>query len=159
SEIVTVEAGTVNINTTDASVSTVVDRNFMENLPLNGRSFQSLFLLAPGVVMMTVQSGNLGQFSVNGQRADSNYVTVDGVSANFGMSPSYFMSESLGGAIPATNVLGGYNSLVSVDAVQEFRIQTSTYAPEFGRQPGGQVSLVTRSGENTFHGSAFDYLR
>jgi hypothetical protein len=46
-----------------------------------------------------------------------------------------------------------------VDALQEFRIQTSTYAPEFGRQPGGQISIVTRSGTNQFHGSLFDYLR
>src|SRR5207245_10036527 len=51
------------------------------------------------------------------------------------------------------------NSLVSVDARQEFRIQTSTYAPEFGRTPGGQISIVTRSGTNQFHGTAFDYLR
>jgi len=56
-------------------------------------------------------------------------------------------------------VQGGTNSLVSVDALQEFRIQTSTYAPEFGRTPGGQISIVTRSGENQFHGTAFDYLR
>ncbi len=54
---------------------------------------------------------------------------------------------------------GGTNSLVSVDALQEFRIQTSTYAPEFGRTPGGQISIITRSGTNQFHGSAFYYLR
>src|SRR5207253_7586711 len=55
--------------------------------------------------------------------------------------------------------LGGTNSLVSVDAMQEFRIQTSTFAPEFGRTPGGQISIVTRSGTNKFHGTIFDYLR
>jgi hypothetical protein len=147
------------VNTESAAVSTVVDQNLVENLPLNGRSFQSLILLAPGVVMVPIQSGNMGQFSVDGQRADSNYITVDGVSANFGLSTYYLMGESLGGAVPATNVLGGYNSLASVDSVQEFRIQTSSYAPEFGRQPGGQVSIVTRSGTNVFHGSAYDYLR
>src|SRR5208282_3614802 len=53
----------------------------------------------------------------------------------------------------------GTNSLVSIDAMQEFRIQTSTYAPEFGRTPGAQISIVTRSGTNRFHGTAFDYLR
>ena len=58
-----------------------------------------------------------------------------------------------------SSVLGGTNSLVSVDAMQEFRIQTSTFAPEFGRTPGGQISIVTRSGTNQFHGTAFDYLR
>lgn len=158
-ETVTVTSVAPLVNTESATVSTVVDRQLIENLPLNGRSFQSLLMLTPGVVAQAVHSGNLGQFSVNGQRADSNYVTLDGVSANFGLSTYYFMSESLGGAIPATNVLGGYSSLASVDALQEFRIQTSTYAPEYGRQPGGQVSIVTRSGTNAFHGTLFEYLR
>ena len=65
----------------------------------------------------------------------------------------------LAGALGSFSVLGGTNSLVSVDAMQEFRIQTSTYAPEFGRTPGGQISIVTRSGTNQFHGTAFDYFR
>ncbi len=159
SETVTVRGGAPLLDRTNGTVSTVVDQRFIQELPLNGRSFQSLLLLTPGVVTETVQSGNLGQFSVNGQRADSNYVTVDGVSANFGLSTDYFMSESLGGAIPATNVFGGYGSLASVDALQEFRVQTSTYAPEYGRQPGGQISIVTRSGTNEFHGDVYDYLR
>src|SRR4029077_11533864 len=54
---------------------------------------------------------------------------------------------------------GGTNSLVSVDAMQEFRIQTSSFAPEFGRTPGGQISIVTRSGTNAFHGTLFEYFR
>src|SRR4029077_19680341 len=54
---------------------------------------------------------------------------------------------------------GGTNSLVSVDAMQEFRIQTSSFAPEFGRTPGGQISVVTRSGTNAFHGTVFEYFR
>jgi hypothetical protein len=57
------------------------------------------------------------------------------------------------------NAFGGTNSLVSIDAIQEFRIQTSSYAPEFGRTPGGQISIVTRSGGNQFHGTLFDYFR
>src|SRR5260370_6323709 len=61
--------------------------------------------------------------------------------------------------MPAFNVVGGTTSLVSVDALQEFRIQTSTYSAEFGRSPGGQISLVTRSGTNQFHGSLFEYVR
>ena len=84
---------------------------------------------------------------------------VDGVSANIGVSSTYTPGNGFGGALPAFSVLGGTNSLVSVDALQEFRIQTSTYAPEFGRTPGGQVSIVTRSGTNQFHGTAFDYVR
>ena len=163
SESMTVTADATPINTTDASVSTVVDRNFAENLPMNGRSFQSLIQLTPGVVLTASNPSDNGQFSVNGQRAASNYWTVDGVSANIGVgaSPSPFAlpGNGIAGSLGSFSALGGTNSLVSVDAMQEFRIQTSTFAPEFGRTPGGQISIVTRSGTNQFHGTAFDYLR
>src|SRR5262245_22297158 len=62
-------------------------------------------------------------------------------------------------ALPALSPAGGTNSLLSVDAMQEFRIQTSSFAPEFGRTPGGQISIATRSGTNTFHGTLFEYFR
>jgi len=159
SETVTVESGAPMVNTTDGSVSTIVDRQFVENIPLNGRSFQSLIQLAPGVVLTKTDSLNGGQFSVNGQRADANYFSVDGVSANIGVQPGGVIGEFGGGALPGFSVAGGTNNLVSVDAMQEFRIQTSTYAPEFGRSPGAQVQIATRSGTNQFHGTAFDYLR
>ena len=61
--------------------------------------------------------------------------------------------------MPGLTTFGGTNGLVSVDALEEFRIQTSSYSADFGRQPGGQISLLTRSGTNQFHGSIFDYLR
>ncbi len=159
SESITVTADELNINTTNATVSTVIDRNFAANLPLNGRSFQTLIQLTPGVVLTTTNFSNPGQFSVNGQRASSNYFTVDGVSANIGMNPSATLSQGASGAIPGVSITGGTNNLVSVDALQEFRIQTSTYAPEFGRTPGGQISVVTRSGSNDFHGNLFEYFR
>ena len=161
SESITVTAEGERINTTDATVSTVVDRNFAENLPMNGRSFQSLIQLTPGVVLVPSTAADNGQFSVNGQRAASNYWSVDGVSANIGIGVPTGTSagNGLGGTLGAFSATGGTNGLVSVDAMQEFRIQTSTYAPEFGRTPGGQISIVTRSGTNSFHGSAFDYLR
>src|SRR6267378_294841 len=157
-ESVTVEAGAPLVNTTDAAVSTVVDRQFAENLPLNGRSFQTLIQLTPGVVVVPSNTADSGQFSVNGQRANANYWMVDGVSANTGIS-AVFPGNGLAGALPSFNVLGGTSSLVSVDAMQEFRIQTSTYAPEFGRTPGAQISILTRSGASQLHGTAFDYLR
>jgi hypothetical protein len=160
SESVMVTADQTNINTTGGTVSTVVDRQFAENLPLNGRSFQSLIQLTPGVVLTGNNGVDQGQFSVNGQRANANYWTIDGVSANVGIGANGFgAGEGMAGALGATNALGGTNGLVSVDALQEFRIQTSTYAPEFGRQPGGQISIVTRSGTNQLHGSLFDYIR
>ena len=159
SESITISAESAKINTTDASVSTVIDRNFAENLPLNGRSFQSLIQLTPGVVTVPSNVGDGGQFSVNGQRAESNYWTMDGVSANIGMTSGNFPGNGLGGALGSFSSQGGTNSLVSVDDMQEFRIQTSTYAPEFGRTPGGQISIVSRSGTNQLHGTVFDYLR
>jgi len=160
SETVTVEGGATLVNTESAAVSTVVDRHFAENLPMNGRSFQTLIQLTPGVVLTTYDNHDNGQFSVNGQRAAANYWTVDGVGANVGIGTHLFSAgNGIGGAVATFSVLGGTNSLVSVDAMQEFRIQTSTFAPEFGRTPGGQVSIVTRSGANQFHGTAFDYLR
>jgi len=156
---VMVEGGAPLVNTADATVSTVVDRQFADNLPLNGRSFQSLIYLTPGVVATPSTSFDSGQFSVNGQRPVSNYWTVDGASANVGISTGSNPGNGLGGSLGSFSALGGTNSLVSVDALQEFRIQTSTFAPEFGRTPGAQISIVTRSGTNRFHGSAFDYLR
>jgi hypothetical protein len=159
SDTVTVEGGAPLIDTESAAVSTVVDRQFAENLPMNGRSFQTLIQLTPGVVLTNTSTGlDSGQFSVNGQRASSNYWMVDGVSANLGSS-ALFGGNGLAGAVGTSSVFGGTNSLVSVDALQEFRIQTSTYAPEFGRTPGAQISIVTRSGTNQFHGALFDYLR
>lgn len=156
SESITVEAKASEVST---SVSTVVDRQFVENLPLNGRSFQTLMQNTPGVVVTPTSTNDSGQFSVNGQRASANYFMVDGVSANIGATSNILATQNIAGAIPGFSVLGGTNNLVSVDALQEFRIQTSTYAPEFGRTPGAQVSIETRSGTNSFHGTLFDYLR
>jgi hypothetical protein len=158
-ESVTVEAGEPVVNTQSGAVSTVVDRTFVANLPLNGRSFQTLIMLTPGVVVTPSIFNDQGQFSVNGQRADANYFTVDGVSANFGVTGYIAMGQTASGALPALSASGGTNSLVSADALQEFRIQTSSVAPEFGRTPGGQVAIVTRSGTNTFQGSVFEYFR
>jgi len=159
SESVTATADVLPVDTRSATVSTVVDRAFVEDIPLNGRSFQTLILLTPGVVVTSTALNDQGQFSVNGQRRDANYFTVDGVSANFGVTGFFPLLQSGGGALPALTAWGGTNSLVSVDALQEFRIQTSSFAPEFGRTPGGQVSIVTRSGTNAFHGTLFEYFR
>ena len=158
-ENITVESGLLPVETTSATVSTVVDRTFVESLPLNGRSFQTLIMLTPGVVVTATAFDDQGQFSVNGQRADANYFTVDGVSANFGVTGYFPLVQAAGGALPALSASGGTNSLVSVDAMQEFRVLTSSFAPEFGRTTGGQISIVTRSGTNAFHGTLFDYFR
>ena len=158
SDTITVEASALNMNTTDAAVSTLIDNRFIENMPLNGRSFSALIDLTPGVVLVPNNFFEQGQFSVNGQRPDANYFTVDGVSANLGSPVSSFVQGGAG-QVPATSAFGGLSNLVSLDALQEFRIQTSTFAPEFGRSPGAQVAVVTKSGTNAFHGTAFEYLR
>ena len=160
-EIVTVQGGAPLVDTETAAVSTVVDRQFVENIPLNGRSFQSLITMAPGVTTVpTPGTGRSGEFTINGQRTEANYFTVDGVSVNTG-APALgsINSSGVGGSTPGETALGTTQSLVSVDALQEFRINTSTYSAEYGRTPGGQVSFLTRSGTNDWHGSAFDYFR
>jgi hypothetical protein len=150
------EASTFRAST---SISTTVDRQFVTDLPLNGTGFNSLFEVSPGVVLTRASFNEQGQFSVNGQRANANYFTVDGVSANFGVSAGAAPGQAAAGSLPALTAFGSTNNLVSVDALEELSIQTSSYAPEFGRLPGAQVSLVTRTGTNEVQGSAFVYFR
>lgn len=171
-EIVTVQGGASMVNTESAAVSTVVDEKYIANMPLNGRSFQDLILLTPGTVTQTPQVGQTangagtglgmtGEFSVNGQRTESNYYTVDGVSANVGAAPGVEMNLGAGpgGSLGVSTALGTTQALVSVDDLQEFRVQSSTYSAEYGRTPGGQFSFETKSGTNRWQGTVYDYLR
>lgn len=154
-EAVNVE-GEATLVDTSPSVSTTINQRFVENLPLNGRTLQALIQLAPGVV----RTNGAGQFSINGQRDNANYFTIDGVSANVGVIDSrQRLGQAASGSVFGFNAQGSTNSLISVDALQEFKIQTSTYAAEFGRQPGGQIQLVSRSGANQFTGTVFEYFR
>jgi hypothetical protein len=161
-EEVTVSASTIRASTAPG-VGTVIDRKFVENIPLNGRSLQSLMQAIPGVVLTPnagISATSSAQFSISGQRPTANSFMVDGVSANTGMSGRGMIAGPSGsGQTPGTTALGGTNSLVSLDALQEFRIETSSYGAEFGRTPGGQISLVTRSGTNAFSGSVSEYFR
>jgi hypothetical protein len=157
----TQESVTVNGESSNDSpaVSMTVDREFVENMPLNGESFQDLIQLAPGTA-----SDQNGYYAVNGQRTESNNYTVDGVSANLGGFNNVSASggsagSGLSGASPLQTALGTTQSLTSVDSLQEFTIQTSGYTAEYGRSPGGQVQITTRSGTNDVHGTLFDYLR
>jgi hypothetical protein len=161
---VDVDGSGLQINTTDASVSTVVDQKFVANMPLNGRSFQDLISMTPGVVTQSPQTstqvGSNGDFSVNGQRTESNQYIVDGVSGNVNAGNGLGSTgPGNSGSLASSTALGTTQSLISVDALQEFRVESSTYSAEYGRTPGGQFSFNTRSGTNKFHGTAFDYLR
>src|SRR5580765_3380135 len=163
-QTVSVDGSGLTLNTIDASVSTVIDRKFVANMPLNGRSFQDLISMTPGVTTQSPQVGGFnqyqGDFSVNGQRTESNYYTVDGVSGNTGAGyPNGSAQTGTTGSIASSTALGTTQSLISVDALQEFRVSSSTYSAEYGRSPGGQFSMATRSGTDNIHGTAFDYLR
>jgi hypothetical protein len=155
-ESVTVEADVSTMDTTH-SVATVVDRTFVENMPLNGRSFMSLIELTPGVV----RTAGAGQFSFNGSRDNTNYFTVDGISANVGIGAvqGAGLGQQGAGEVGNLTAIGTTSSILSVDAMQEFKIQTSTYSAEFGRSAGGQIQMVSRSGTNSLRGTAFDYVR
>ena len=163
SETVTVSAGSTSINTSNAAVGTVIDHQFVDNMPLNGRSLQSLLSLVPGVVQTPIpygsSSGNSGEFSVNGQRTEANYYTVDGVSGAVGAGSNGSDTAGASGLLPAQTALGTTQTLSSADDLSEFRINTSTYSAEYGRTPGGQVALETRSGTDELHGTLFDYFR
>lgn len=164
SETVTVSSAGNNINTTDAAVGTVIDRQFVQNIPMNGRSFQSLVLLSPGVITNTPQVGagtppsnDQGEYSVNGMRTDANNFTVDGASAS--NNPGYTSAAGSSGMLESASMLGTTQTMLQIDSMQEFRISTSTYSAEYGRQPGAQVSFRSRSGTNQYHGTLYDYLR
>lgn len=141
------------------SITTLIDRQFVENLPMNGRSLQTLLGLVPGMNMTLSTSQMPGQFSVNGQRTTTNVFMVDGVSANFGTTANNGVAQAFAGTQPALTASGGTNGLVSLDAVEQVRVHTSSYAPEFGRSPGGQIQIVTRSGTNRTSGSVAEYFR
>jgi len=162
---VTVSDSSLPVNMVDGAVSTVVNRQFVENMPLNGRSFQALLTMVPGVTAVPSSgTGFGGEISVNGQRTEANYFTIDGVSANTGAltitnSSGVGRGAGFSGSVAGLSAIGTTQSLVSVDALQEFRATTSTYSSEYGRTPGGQFSFQTRSGTNEAHGSLFEYFR
>ncbi len=169
-ETVTVEGGDIELLTTSPSVSTVVNQDEVANMPLNGRSFTDLMLMVPGVTTVSPQLGeDVGQSSkengvtqiqVNADTGYSNSYTIDGVSANIGAGNNGgFLGVGGSGGLPAQTILGTTQSLVPVDDLQEFRVETNGYAAEYGGYSGGQFVFVTRSGTNQFHGSASDYLR
>jgi len=158
-EIITVESGPPMLNAENGAVGTLVGREWVDRIPLNGRGLSSLLELAPGVVTTPATRGESGQFTVNGSRPNSHYFTLDGVSVNSGVSGGGQPAHSIGGSLPGLSAFGSLHSLVSVEALEEFRLQTSSTVAEFGRLPGAQVSLSSRAGTNEFHGSLFHYLR
>jgi carboxypeptidase family protein len=140
-QIVEVSSALTPLLETDRStLSNVVDSQVISNMPLNARQYLDLALLTPGVLPSATGTQG-GGFNVAGARSQSNIFLLDGVS-NID-----------------TQVNSALGNFRITDAVQEFAVQTSVATAEFGRGTGGQVSIVTKSGSNQFHGSVFEYLR
>src|SRR5215475_5463265 len=147
-EQVSVTAEAPVLETESAARGAVIDHTKMVELPLNGRDYNQLALLSPGVLAPTprLQSvGFRGAFNVNGNRAFQNAFQLDGVD-NTSYSNSY-------------RVLNAQVIQPSVEALQEFKIQTNAYSAEFGRSAGALINAVTRSGTNQIHGSVYEFLR
>jgi hypothetical protein len=140
---VTVTGDAQLVETSRISVATTVDQMRIDNLPINGRNYINFTLTNSQVARDTAPSIGAAPTSglnVGGQRARANLVNVDGADA-------------------IDNSVNGVRSTVSQEAVQEFQIITNGYAPEYGRASGGVVNIITRSGTDDFHGTAFGYLR
>ncbi len=159
-QTVEVDASGQSLNTEDAQMTTVVDSHLVQNLPLNGRSFQDLIAMTPGSVSVSPQIPRAGGFSVNGQSPDTNTYLVDGISGNFGSgSLDADLKVPAAGQYASVTSLGTTHGLVALEALQEFRVVASTASAEYGSAPGGEFSLLTRQGTNQIHGNAYAYLR
>jgi len=144
----------------DPAAGISVDSKYMENLPVNGRNANSLILMTPGITSAAGGRGGFG-FNANGLRENTNYYTLDGVSLNASVGGGGPMGGPMGGGPPMGGgaPMGSGPEMISIDAMQEMRVQTSTFAPEFGRSPGAQISMVSRGGGNAVHGSLYYYFR
>jgi hypothetical protein len=159
-QTVDVDASGQSLNTEDAQMTTVVNSYLVNNLPLNGRSFQDLIAMTPGSVSVSPQVPRSGGFSVNGQPSDTNVYWVDGISSNFGSGPlDADLKLPAAGQYASVTSLGTTHGLVALDALQEFRVVASTASAEYGSAPGGQFSLLTRQGTDQIHATAYAYLR
>jgi hypothetical protein len=135
------------VNTTSGEVARVIDKQQVQSLALNGRNYIQLLSFVPGVALTTDDQLELttslatGNQSINGNRGQTSNVTIDG---GFNLQSGSNASQ--------INNLG-------IDFIQEVKIQTANFSAEYGRNSGAQVSLVSRSGGNDFHGSAFEFVR
>ncbi|MDX2150882.1 MAG: TonB-dependent receptor [Bryobacteraceae bacterium] len=139
-EAVTVEAEAVRVNTSDAQIGRSVTLRDIATLPQLGRGPLAIAVFAPG---MSINPGDVTFTRVNGTRQGSNNVRLDGIDANDAVVPRFGLSMTS----------------VNTDSVEEMRVITNGGKAEYGRNAGGQVEMITRSGTNQFHGNAFEFLR
>src|SRR5947208_13010902 len=139
------------VNTTLSSTSGLITEQQVKDLPLNGRSFDQLLVLNVGVVNNTSNMGGGGgfpAFSVAGHRQETNRFLINGVEWVGGNATGQFITPQ-----------GASSQLLGVEAVREYNVLEHTYGAEYGKRAGGQVSIVTSSGTNQWHGDVFEYLR
>jgi hypothetical protein len=153
-ETVTVEDSLPARPEDDVAVVTKLVREDLEKLPLDGRGVLGLVELAPGVDVVPATRGDAGQFVADGQRPNTNYFTVDGISANHGVSAGGLPAQATGGALPVLSAFGSLDSLIPVESIQDFEIRSSTAASQFGRLPGATIAITSRTGSGEIHGSA-----
>ncbi len=155
SEQLTVVADAAPVNLTTQDISGLVGERQVKDLPLNGRSYDLLLTLNPGIVNFTWEkTGGIGvsnsttgnNFAVSGNRPQQNLFLLNGV-------------EYTGAAENNMQPGGTSQQLLGVDAVREFNVLRDSYGAEYGKRPGGQVIIVTQSGTNQWHGSVFEFLR
>ncbi|MDQ2936132.1 MAG: TonB-dependent receptor [Acidobacteriota bacterium] len=137
------------LETSSAAMGANVNPREVEGLPLNGRQLSQLYLQAPGSV--NSGSGTYGDIRFNGRAVEQNIIRYDGVEGTAVIDAS---PGNLNGEVPSP-----FRLQSSLENVQEFRVESSNYPAEFGTGTGGQISVVTKSGGNRFHGSVFEYLR
>jgi hypothetical protein len=142
------------METASSTLSQVVDRRLVQELPLNGRDFGKLVALTPGVTVegsgVAGSEKGTGQFNINGNRDRSNNYTLDGTDNN-----DPFFNNS---ALNQVGISGAPATLLPLDGIQEFNLQ-SQFGAEYGRNTGSVVNIITRSGSNNFHGSLYEYNR
>ncbi len=149
STTVAVEADVTQVNTTTSEISAQIERDQMEDLPLNGRNFEQLILLAPGVQSVTTGAqtsfyGRAPSYSVAGSRPEGQELLLDGATIQG------FWGHGAGNSIIGTSL--------GVEGIGEFQILTNSYSARFGGS-GSVMNATTRSGTNAFHGSVYDFLR
>jgi hypothetical protein len=142
------------VETTTNDLGGIITQETVKDLPVNGRDYTKLIYLNPGVAgspdMITDSPGSFGEFSMNGARGRSNNYLLDGTDMNDG-----FRNDP---AINEAGVFGTPATILPLDAVAEVHV-VSNFQPEYGRNAGGVVNIVTKSGTNQFHGSAAEYFR
>jgi hypothetical protein len=153
-DVFEVTAATPLVETSQDVLGGVVDQQLVTELPLNGRDFGKLVALVPGVTVegsgVAGTEKGFGQFNINGNRDRSNNYTLDGTDNN----DPWFNNSALN----QVGITGAPATLLPIDAIQEFNLQ-SQFTAEYGRNSGGVVNIITKSGTNELHGSAFEYLR